>query len=732
MKKRIFMKIVSMLVAVAILTGIRMISQVEKVQAAQPGKSRAIYVVFDNSGSMYKPGNMAWSQATYAMEVFAAMMNFDSGDVMKVFPMHQVTVNGNKGVDRTSSIEVRSIGDIAQIHNMYTPDPQGTPYTQVNTAAGELKTLLDNGGVQEGWLVVLTDGNFDSDVPAEGLQEDLKKKAQSGTNMYVQFLGMGSEIKNVPDGSEDDGFYAQKAGDSVAVINELAVVSNRIFKRNEYPGYKAGNPLKIDVPLSKLIVFAQGSNVNVKSLKNKEGGEVKMESCYEVSCSSTDGSGQTSFVTAVPTKDTSLKGAVAVFADPSSAIMEGEYQLDVEGADSIQIYYEPNVQFGAELVKAGKKVDSDTIEGGSYQIEVGFIDRLSGKFIKDSNLLGKPEYTLMVNGKEYGLGGNGGITQNVDIQADGEELQIAADVKYLNDYTDHVEKTFKVCTLDMEVQAPKSIALKSIGEDPEPLKIKAMKNGQPLTEEQWENATVELASMNSDGKTFAMDWEVQKGSEVSTWIAVPKYKDGEMFHTDTGKADVTVDVSTEIEGSAYGKAQTVSVNIKDDLGVVDYLKHYWKQITICLLLLILLLGYIPPFKKRFPRKMKSRPSIECTAEKIGIRDSVVKGNFEKNKLSVFLPYKAEVGRLTFSPAPVKKTARVKATGGGSMTILNTSAFAGKEDTTFNGMTIPDNYKGHYRISASTIIVVATPEFTYTCIPNVQRTADGSIKKGKRK
>ncbi len=110
----------------------------------------------------------------------------------------------------------------------------------------------------------------------------------------------------------------------------------------------------------------------------------------------------------------------------------------------------------------------------------------------------------------------------------------------------------------------------------------------------------------------------------------------------------------------------------------------------------------------------------------------MKGNFEKNKLSVFLPYKAEVGRLTFSPAPVKKTARVKAAGGGSMMILNTSTFAGKEDTTFNGMSIPDNYKGHYRISASTIIVVATPEFTYTCIPNVQRTADGSIKKGKRK
>lgn len=68
-----------------------------------------------------------------------------------------------------------------------------------------------------------------------------------------------------------------------------------------------------------------------------------MENCYSVSCSSTDGAGQTSYVTQVPMKDTSLKGAVAVFADPSSSIVEGEYTLNVEGADSIQVYYEPNV-----------------------------------------------------------------------------------------------------------------------------------------------------------------------------------------------------------------------------------------------------------------------------------------------------------------------------------------------------------------------------------------------------
>ena len=111
---------------------------------------------------------------------------------------------------------------------------------------------------------------------------------------------------------------------------------------------------------------------------------------------------------------------------------------------------------------------------------------------------------------------------------------------------------------------------------------------------------------------------------------------------------------------------------------------------------------------------------------------IVKGNFEKDLISVLLPYKAETGRLTFSPAPVKKTAKVKSTGGSGMLILNTSAYAGKDEITFNGMSIPEGYKGHYRITASAFISVSTPEFTYTCTPNVQRSADGGIKKSKGK
>lgn len=225
MKKTIQRVLAAVILFAMILSG--GFSEVGKVHAEkqQGTTKRAIYVVFDNSGSMYGDGNKAWSQATYAMEVFAAMMNYESGDVMKVFPMHDITTDGNTGSATKSSMEIRGKDDIAQIHNMYTPKPGGTPYTQVNNAAGELTKLLNAGSVDEGWLVVLTDGDFDNDIPASGLKADLEGKAAANENLYVQYLAIGTDVKNIPEGNADKGLYAQKAGNTSEVVNELAEIS---------------------------------------------------------------------------------------------------------------------------------------------------------------------------------------------------------------------------------------------------------------------------------------------------------------------------------------------------------------------------------------------------------------------------------------------------------------------------------------------------------------------------
>jgi len=78
---------------------------------------RAIYIVFDNSGSMYGNENLAWSQAIYAMEIFASMLNFDEGDRMVIFQMHDVTVDGSQNSSVENEVTNKQKSDIQKIYN---------------------------------------------------------------------------------------------------------------------------------------------------------------------------------------------------------------------------------------------------------------------------------------------------------------------------------------------------------------------------------------------------------------------------------------------------------------------------------------------------------------------------------------------------------------------------------------------------------------------------------------
>ena len=89
MKKRLitlFMVLILFVIATGLGSSASTSSKVET--------TRAIAIVFDNSGSMYSGGNKAWCQATYAMEVFASMLN--SEDILQIYPMWPIEVNGKE------------------------------------------------------------------------------------------------------------------------------------------------------------------------------------------------------------------------------------------------------------------------------------------------------------------------------------------------------------------------------------------------------------------------------------------------------------------------------------------------------------------------------------------------------------------------------------------------------------------------------------------------------------
>ncbi len=700
-------------------------------------KSRAIYVVFDNSGSMYAlpDGNInkAWSQATYAMEVFASMMNYENGDVMKIFPMHNIKTTGENG--EVSSMTISSQSDIEKIHDMFTPYPDGTPYVQANNAAKELKKLLDDKKKDEGWLIVLTDGVFEDPngplgtvYPTDELNEDLVDKASLRKNMYVQFLAMGTAVGELPRGDESVGFYSQQAGSSEEVVDALAVICNRIFKRNEYQGYKTGAELEFDVPMGKVIVFAQGKDVKINSLKNADGGSVDIKESTDVSYSTNTGGGLTTYVHKTPEPDTSLKGAVAVFAD-SSPIEIGKYKLDVEGADSIKVYYEPDVEFSAILIDSeGRTVTDKEIANGDYSLKLGFVDKGTGKFIEKTKLLGTPKYSLKINGQSVSV--KDGVTvQEVDVKAEGESLEIEAGVKYLSESTDNLTNTYTVCTLEAEAKGPTSIPLKSMEDSSNAITVTASRMGKALTEEQWKAADLKVTATNEKGEPFDIEWDIKEGSTVATWVLTPKYKGGDMYDTDTGMMNLSIVVTTTMDGKEANGIAKTNLEINDDRTILDYLQRYWKEIVICLAILALILGYVPPFKKYLPRSISDRPNIHCKSKSYDVKDKNEKGKFERHLITTLIPYMPEEGKLTFSCQPNRYVANVRAIGGQFMNILNTSTFAGKKNIKINGETIPKEQKVYKRVSSSTDFKVDGDNFVFTCTPKVKYSA--GKKKGRR-
>ena len=82
-----------------------------------------------------------------------------------------------------------------------------------------------------------------------------------------------------------------------------------------------------------------------------------------------------------------------------------------------------------------------------------------------------------------------------------------------------------------------------------------------------------------------------------------------------------------------------------------------------------------------------------------------------------IPYKAETGKLSFSPPP-RKVAQIKAIGGRRMMLTNVKKFAGHTDVTFDGVSVPKEEGRPPRVTfgpGSTLTSVAPDKsFRYYC------------------
>ncbi len=388
--------------------------------------TREIAVVFDNSGSMYMWRD-DWCRATYAVEVFAAMMN--EGDTLKVFPMNPVTTSKGE-YPQGSAITVKSPADIAEVHEMYTPRAGGTPIESIYYAFDSLKTST----ADEKWLVVITDGGtfhkgnmeMDGSATARELTKLLGEYVEYADDVFVQYLGIGAGTAQ-PDLPQSTHYRSAVATDSSQIVGTLTQACNEIFGRDTLPdSCRSGQQVNFDVTMKKMIVFAQGAGAAVNSLSGPSGAVAEVPNTRYTVTYSDKGCGNYDTYEI----DDTLGGVVVTYGAASA----GTYTLDYTGTD-VAIYYEPDVSLKATVVDAdGNVLDGNdpnlNLTAGQYTITYELIDNGTGA-ATTSNLLGTVEYnaTATIGGSQMPL--QSGVPVTLE---EGQTLEFDIRAAYLSGY----------------------------------------------------------------------------------------------------------------------------------------------------------------------------------------------------------------------------------------------------------------------------------------------------------
>lgn len=361
---------------------------------------RAISVVYDNSGSMYNYGVEYWCHATYALEVFACMMN--EGDVLEVYPMNPILAGG-QAYDYKNPLVIRSASDIYLIREMST-DAGNTHIESIEQAhAG----LAKYGEDWEKWLIVLTDGgvfyrgneangqlypaqgtplsyttgeltdllsqyNNMENVMYLGIAADAAWPEINGNGSYQSMLAMTRDNQTYPEMRSMD--------ESQKVCYLLTKMCNMIFGRDILP--TDGKAFSIDIPMKKMIAFAQGENVTELSLSGSEGsGNVVSTFNPRYSETGTWIGGSIAF---------DLQGMIVTY----EGCPAGDYTISCNGQDpQIEVYYEPDVDLAIYFVDELDNRLPDQPYAGEYYIQYGLVTP-DGEFT-ESALLGNTQYEII-------------------------------------------------------------------------------------------------------------------------------------------------------------------------------------------------------------------------------------------------------------------------------------------------------------------------------------------------
>jgi hypothetical protein len=683
--------------------------------SADAPAAREINLVIDDSGSMFSDGSTSrdrWSEAKYSLEVFAAMLEQD--DSLNVYRMSDFADGAVAGpqVQLTGSEPASS--RVAKIHAMQMVGG-GTPYSPVQRAYADLTA----GNAPNKWLVILTDGAFD-DRSTQDVNADLHRFATKSatSSLQVAFLGISNEAATIPD-DPANGIHSAHAASSADLLDLMTGFSNLIFERNLIKQSSPGH-ISPDIPLAQALIFAQGQSVTIGSATNS-GKSTAPSSVVDVSWAEnqpalSDGAQ----VAAVPNK--SLRGKIASFKN----VPKGDTVFDIKGAQTIDIFYKPRVSFGIQLHDAsGKKIAADKLVGGKYTLKYGFMDQRCN-FVQ-SELLGTVDYSAKIlrNGEAVANDFAPGDTVSLERGS----VVIDANARFLGIDTSHAKIDLRVleparpsgfrvlntrfmASKLQQYEAPKhAIAL-----------IYEVKNGTsftPFSANEWKTITPASFHVTSSSN---LSFKVVLGDQVGQVYLVPRAPHGDVYAADTGKIPIQVNASHVFDEQLNQTKLSTATTVVDDLPWYARFGHWFAEMgwkfLIALLALVVLLGYL--FKRRFSKKVRKRPTIIGTPNRVGVREETSYGKFTVKPLRKLLPFVPDAATLRYVPPGVAmfRPMKLKAGPKRTMVIENWRDIAGRKNVAVNGIDLDDDTRKSPTLGPSSTVTASTPQLTYELTPNV--------------
>lgn len=679
-----------------------------RADADTAAPTRIIHLVYDDSGSMIRSDGALvdrWCQAKYAMEVFAALMG--ERDTLNVYVMSDFDSGSTAGPKLSLRGNDGQAENVSKVHTMVT-NARNTPFDSVSKAYSDLVAAQ----ADEKWLVVLTDGAF------QGIDNIDEFFAQKAEEIRVMFLGMGPSAAAI---REDPaaGIYYAKAATSRDILNEVTQISTRIFNSNRLDTTPAGN-VTFDVPMQELVVFAQGANVQIGGITGPNG-EYYQASTTPVAVQYSE--------KAAPNYpecifDQDLKGSLLTFRGDFPA---GAYQINVKGADNVEVYYRPNIAIAAYLhdSEGNEVTELKDLKAGEYTLSFGFVKAGTNERVEDLSLLGDVTYSATVtsNGVEDPMPHTSG--DKIFVQEG--ELQIDATARYLEynyvrtrlNYSIYTDKAAMLTVLN----SPEYPIDKHGIDASEPTRIQIEIADTPMTDELWQEMELPTVSLsNGEARTGGYgEFTIAKSDTPGIYEVYPSLADGEMATDLYQNHDYTVSYQSQHGDATWAGTGYGSLHVSDTRSWLDRYLHVIFKWIIIAIIAIILAGYLPCFKKYLPKNLKKRPAVDCSPNQPGIASMSGKGSYSKKLMSTLIPYRAERGTIKFLPigASGAPPLQVKSAGGSAMLVLNYKSYEGKEYITFNGSSIPEGQRKPPRITSSVMIVVSTKEMTYTCIPSIK-------------